>query len=80
VRLPEPMLAKPEPLPTGLGWWFEPKWDGFRAIICGGHRCVRSRRGCLMTELFLEFALVPIAGVFDRERVAFGDDGRSTYF
>jgi ATP-dependent DNA ligase len=31
--LPAPMLAKlqPEP-PTGAGWTYEPKWDGFRTI------------------------------------------------
>ena len=29
----EPMLAKPTPeIPTGDGWSYEPKWDGFRAI------------------------------------------------
>ena len=29
----EPMLAKPTPeIPTGDGWTYEPKWDGFRAI------------------------------------------------
>ena len=29
----EPMLAKPTPeIPTGDGWAYEPKWDGFRAI------------------------------------------------
>ena len=29
----EPMLAKPTPeIPTGEGWSYEPKWDGFRAI------------------------------------------------
>jgi ATP-dependent DNA ligase len=39
VRLPfdpplEPMLAKPsDKLPTDDGWLFEPKWDGFRAIV-----------------------------------------------
>src|SRR5919106_1260060 len=28
-----PMLAKPTPeIPTGDGWAYEPKWDGFRAI------------------------------------------------
>jgi len=28
-----PMEAKSAPaLPTGDGWWFEPKWDGFRCI------------------------------------------------
>jgi ATP-dependent DNA ligase len=30
----EPMLAKPTPeIPTGPGWIFEPKWDGFRALV-----------------------------------------------
>jgi ATP-dependent DNA ligase len=30
----EPMLAKPsEALPDGDGWLFEPKWDGFRALV-----------------------------------------------
>ena len=30
----EPMLAKPaSELPEGDGWLYEPKWDGFRAIV-----------------------------------------------
>jgi ATP-dependent DNA ligase len=30
----EPMLAKlTEALPEGEGWMFEPKWDGFRALV-----------------------------------------------
>jgi ATP-dependent DNA ligase len=39
VKLPidpplEPMLAKAaDALPSGEGWLFEPKWDGFRAIV-----------------------------------------------
>jgi ATP-dependent DNA ligase len=39
MRLPfeppvEPMLAKAsETLPEGEGWLFEPKWDGFRALV-----------------------------------------------
>ena len=28
-----PMLAKPAPLPEGAGWLYEPKWDGFRALV-----------------------------------------------
>jgi ATP-dependent DNA ligase len=28
-----PMLAKPGPLPEGDGWLYEPKWDGFRALV-----------------------------------------------
>ena len=30
----EPMLAKPTPdIPDGSGWIYEPKWDGFRALV-----------------------------------------------
>jgi ATP-dependent DNA ligase len=30
----EPMLAKPAPeMPVGEGWRYEPKWDGFRALV-----------------------------------------------
>src|SRR3990172_8242742 len=30
----EPMLARPTPeLPIGEGWRYEPKWDGFRALV-----------------------------------------------
>src|ERR671923_2915468 len=33
----EPMLAKlASTLPEGDGWMFEPKWDGFRAIVFRG--------------------------------------------
>ena len=34
----EPMLAKlTEKLPTGDAWLYEPKWDGFRAIVFRGN-------------------------------------------
>jgi ATP-dependent DNA ligase len=33
LRLPDPMLSRPGPLPTGPGWSFELKWDGFRALV-----------------------------------------------
>jgi ATP-dependent DNA ligase len=30
----QPMLAKPIPaIPSGDGWLYEPKWDGFRALV-----------------------------------------------
>jgi ATP-dependent DNA ligase len=33
----EPMLAAPaEALPSGDGWLYEPKWDGFRALVFRG--------------------------------------------
>src|SRR5947207_3247450 len=51
VRLPfdppiEPMLAKPaDALPEGDGWLFEPKWDGFRAVVFrdGAETLIQSR-------------------------------------
>ncbi len=42
----EPMLAKPTPaIPHGAGWIYEPKWDGFRAIVFrnGDELLVQSR-------------------------------------
>ncbi|HET9599233.1 MAG TPA: ATP-dependent DNA ligase [Anaeromyxobacteraceae bacterium] len=42
----EPMLAKAEDaLPDGDGWLFEPKWDGFRALVFrdGGDVYLQSR-------------------------------------
>ena len=34
LTLPEPMLARSGPLPTGNGWRYELKCDGFRALVC----------------------------------------------
>jgi len=77
VPLPQPMLARSGPLPTPPGWSFEPKWDGFRAIVrTGDDYAVRSRRGWRMTEHLPEFASASVRGVFDGEIVAFGNDGR----
>jgi bifunctional non-homologous end joining protein LigD len=74
------MLAKPGRLPTGRGWSFEPKWDGFRAIIrSGDDYAIRSRRGWRMTELLPESASLGVRGVFDGELVAFGNDRRPSF-
>src|SRR4051794_30597307 len=53
LRLPEPMLASPGAIPTGSGWVFEPKLDGFRCLTRthGGRFRARSRRGWDMTSL-----------------------------
>ncbi len=67
-------------LPTRPGWSFEPKWDGFRAIVrTGVDYTVRSRRGWRMTEHLPEFASASVRGVFDGEIVAFGNDGRPSF-
>jgi ATP-dependent DNA ligase len=53
--------VKPGPhLVTG-GWAFEPKWDGFCAIVRGGSAyTVRSRRGWHMNELLRAGAFVRV--------------------
>ena len=47
--LPAPMLAKLQPkMPTGEGWTYEPKWDGFRTIVAvdeGGRPSSRAVTG-----------------------------------
>src|SRR4051812_6192849 len=56
LRLPEPMLARADSIPSGSGWSFEPKLDGFRCLVCthAGFRA-RSRRGWDMSHLLPEF-------------------------
>jgi bifunctional non-homologous end joining protein LigD len=45
-------------LPVGEGWVFEPKWDGFRAIVTvsGGDVTLTSRNGNDLTERFRDVA------------------------
>jgi ATP-dependent DNA ligase len=58
----EPMLCRSEDaLPVGRGWIYEPKFDGFRALISrtGDHVSIRGRRGGALERSFRE--LVPAA-------------------
>jgi bifunctional non-homologous end joining protein LigD len=75
------MLARPGAIPSGVGWRFEPKLDGFRCLVCthDGFRA-RSRRGWNMTTLVpeLEQALPPNVQL-DGELVAFDDEGKPDY-
>ena len=66
------MLSRPGPIPTGEGWTYEVKWDGFRALVStvDGLR-VRSRRGWNMTQLLPELRSLPAGLVLDGELVAF---------
>jgi bifunctional non-homologous end joining protein LigD len=78
--LPAPMLARSAPLPTRGRWSYEPKWDGFRAILrTGDDYQLRSRRGWLMTELLREFQRIPVRGVFDGELVALDWQGKPSF-
>ena len=79
----DPMLATSGPLPTDHERWaFEPKWDGFRAIVhSDGHRVrIMSRRGTDLAGRLPELA--PLAGVLpprttlDGELVVFDCHGR----
>lgn len=78
------MLATPWPVAfDDDDWWFEVKWDGYRAIIDSqqGKVRARSRRGLDLLDRFPELAAldVPDGVVLDGEVVAFDDDGRPSF-
>ena len=65
----EPMLAKlAEALPNGSGWLFEPKWDGFRAIVFrdGDELLIQSRDLKPLDRYFPELAAPLKANLPDR--------------
>jgi ATP-dependent DNA ligase len=78
----EPMLAKPSRLPEDDGWLFEPKWDGFRAIVFrdGDEILTQSRDLKPLDRYFPELAQpfreqLPDRCVLDGEVVIAGDGG-----
>ena len=79
----EPMLAKlSADLPTGDGWLFEPKWDGFRAIVFrdGEETYIQSRDLKPLDRYFPELppalkANLPERCIVDGEIVIPGPDG-----
>lgn len=80
----EPMLATRWPAAfDDPGWWFEIKWDGYRAIVSaeGGRVRARSRRGLDLTGPFPELARLPIPDgiAVDGEVVAFDEQGRPSF-
>ena len=83
-----PMLAtSTDRLPAGEGWVFEPKWDGFRAIVrvAGGEVGFTSRNGNDLTERFRDVARAAALGirssdaVLDGEICALDESGRSRF-
>jgi len=78
-----PMLSKPaDALPSGDGWQFEPKWDGFRTLVFrdGDEMMLQSRDEKAMNRYFPELvaplaATLPERCVVDGEIVIVGADG-----
>ena len=84
----EPMLATlAEKVPTGSGWLYEVKWDGYRAIarVAGGDATLTSRRGNDLTARFasvrrgVEAAVRTPDCVLDGEVCALDERGRSSF-
>jgi bifunctional non-homologous end joining protein LigD len=83
-----PMLAtSSDALPEGDGWVYEPKWDGFRAIVhvAAGEARLTSRNGNDLTERFrdvaraVERAVRSADAVLDGEICALDEQGRSRF-
>ena len=77
-----PQLAKTaRALPTGDGWVYEPKWDGFRAVafVDGGDVYLQSRSGRPLTRYFPELKFPAGRYVLDGEIVLFDDQGRQDF-
>jgi bifunctional non-homologous end joining protein LigD len=83
-----PMLATlADTLPKGEGWLFEPKWDGYRAIVTvsSGVVTFTSRRGNDLTQRFRDCARRAAPGirstdaVLDGEICALDDQGRARF-
>lgn len=78
-----PMLAKlQEDIPRGEGWLYEPKWDGFRAIVFRDGESLRidSRNGQTLDRYFPEVVeqlklALPDRAVIDGEIVVAGERG-----
>jgi ATP-dependent DNA ligase len=77
-----PQLARPrKSLPTGEGWVYEPKWDGFRALafVDGEDVYLQSRSGKPLSRYFPELRFPPGRYVLDGEIVLFDFAGRQDF-
>ncbi len=74
----QPQLARPRAtLPVGEEWAYEPKYDGFRAIVFvdGEAATIQSRGGKPLARYFPELQFPPGRYVLDGEIVIDGADG-----
>jgi ATP-dependent DNA ligase len=77
-----PQLARSaKTLPTGDGWVYEPKWDGFRALafVDGDDVHLQSRNGRPLTRYFPELSFPQGRYVLDGEIVLFDEKGRQDF-
>jgi ATP-dependent DNA ligase len=78
----DPQLARPKPeLPLGEQWAYEPKYDGFRAIVFvdGEQVTIQSRGGKPLARYFPELRFPPGNYVLDGEIVIDGADGNQDF-
>jgi ATP-dependent DNA ligase len=78
----EPQLARSRPeLPTGKQWAYEPKYDGFRAIVFvdGGDVMIQSRSGKPLSRYFPELTFPSGHYVVDGEIVIEDSDGSQDF-
>jgi ATP-dependent DNA ligase len=71
----EPMLAKlAHELPDGDGWLFEPKWDGFRAIVFrDGDRVYLQSRDLKPLDRYFPELLTPLKAALPERAVVDGE-------
>ena len=78
----DPQLARSaKELPLGEHWAYEPKFDGFRAIVFvdGDEAHIQSRGGKPLGRYFPELSFPPGRYVVDGEIVIDGDDGQQDF-
>ena len=84
ARTVAPMLAKAGDLPTGEGWQFEVKWDGYRGVATVENGCVTIQSRSAKTDYTDQFPSIrdELAGlpncIIDGELVVLDDDGMSS--